>query len=102
MTPFLSMTKRARSHTIPVGSVGPGYRAFGSESARWRSFANATWQHAPSTEMPSNSAMLAKFGKDFVVERHLIAANRAPIRRIKREDDRLFRQIRQRQHLVGR
>src|SRR6267142_5017527 len=46
--------------------------------------------------------MLAKFRKDLVVERHLVAADRAPVGRIEGENDRLARQISEGEILIGR
>jgi hypothetical protein len=43
----------------------------------------------------------AKLREDFVVKRHLIATDRAPVGRIERQDYWLTRQIRQRRVLIG-
>src|SRR5258707_2280747 len=48
------------------------------------------------------SAMFAELGKDFIVKRHLVAADRAPIRRIESKDDRPSLQIAEREPLIGR
>src|ERR1700730_8856446 len=47
-------------------------------------------------------AMLAKLRKDLVVQGHLIAADRAPVRGIEGEDDRRAPQVTERQELVRR
>src|SRR5207302_1979416 len=44
--------------------------------------------------------MLVELGKNLIVERHLIAANRAPVRWIEGEDHRPAAQVRQRQPLI--
>ena len=46
--------------------------------------------------------MLAELGQDFVVERHLVAADRTPVRRVEREDDRPSLQIPKGKPLVRR
>ena len=46
--------------------------------------------------------VIVKFGQDFVLDRHLIAADRTPIGRIEGKNDHLVRKITQRKHLVGR
>src|SRR3981081_352006 len=48
------------------------------------------------------SAMFAELGNDFIVKRHLVAADRAPVRRIERKDDRPSLQIAEREPLIGR
>ena len=48
------------------------------------------------------SAMFAELGKDFVVEHHLVAADRTPVRRIESEDDRPSLQIAKGKPLVRR
>jgi hypothetical protein len=45
-------------------------------------------------------AMFTEFGENFVVKRHLIAANRAPVRRIEGKDHGLAAQILQREPLI--
>src|SRR5262249_37236457 len=44
----------------------------------------------------------AELGKDLVIQRHLIATHRAPIRGIERQDDGLAAEVRQRHLLVRR
>jgi len=48
------------------------------------------------------SSEASKLRKQFIVERHLIAANRTPVRWIKGEHDRPTAKLRQADELVGR
>jgi len=48
------------------------------------------------------SAMFAELGNDFIVKRHLVAADRAPVRRIESKDDLPSLQIAEREPLIGR
>jgi hypothetical protein len=43
-----------------------------------------------------------KFGKDFVVQRYLIPANRTPVGRVKHEDYRSSAELAQAENLIGR
>src|SRR6185436_18371383 len=48
------------------------------------------------------SVVLAEFRQDLVVEAHLIAADRAPVGRVERQDHRVTSQFRQRYFLIRR
>src|ERR1700736_635754 len=51
---------------------------------------------------PENlGAVFAKLRENLVVERHLIAAHRTPVSRIKNKDDRASSQLTQTEHLIG-
>ena len=45
---------------------------------------------------------LSKLGEDLVIKSHLVAAYRAPVRRIKRQNDGASQQVAQSQGLIGR
>jgi hypothetical protein len=91
-----------------IGAIFPRDVAFGFEVGQQRKVKLAVLRegemapHAVDRNPENLGAEFAKLRQHLVVERHLVAADGAPVGRIKGEDERLAPKIAERHGLIGR
>src|SRR3954470_3506518 len=110
LTPVINNEQRTFADAVrfAIGAVALRHRPLGMEVRQQRKVQVAMLGEglvAPGSvygEAQELGPVLAKLGKDLVVERHLVAADRTPVGRVEGQDDRSAPQIAEGEPLVGR